>query len=414
MYAHQGSIQERGRRRRAAAALWALFALTTMLVALAVAVNAAWLGNLTQEMRSTADSAALAAAEELMSDEWLRTGQPGIAALLEQSRERAAEYAALNRVLGRPLLLDISNPASGDVVFGQTVGGVPSGFLAADLSNPSALVLNEVNTTAVTAKRLRSRNTGVPVLLGGLMARPSMDMAVSSLAYLDRDVYGFRARPGRPIPVVPLGVRSDPSGMDTGSWEYQIIARNGPDAYAYDPLSGVVNTPDLIPEIVLQLQLNPMGTATDSTVAILTLGSGNVATQITGGITEDELAATSGVLALDATHTLDVPGTRLGPADGSGEYNAIRDALLSLIGTGEARIWPLVSDVNDLGGTATINAFVVARVMEVVEPSLPTDPLQIRLQPSLLVVPYAMTDFARSGVSHLLPSPYLARPRVIR
>jgi hypothetical protein len=407
MLARQGSMRQR-KGRQAAASIWALVTLTTMLVALAVAVNAAWLGTATQEMRTAADAAGLAAADELVDDAWLQTGQPGVAALLQAARNRAVEYAALNRVLGTPQLLDISDPDEGDVRFGATVAGDPSTFTLANLSNPTALTLQDVNTTAVLTRRVRSRGTGIPMLFGGLLARGQLDMIVTSLTYLDRDVYGFRARTARPIPLVPLGILSS-------SWDNDILNRNGPDAFGVAPGGGVVNSPDGIPELVLELQLQLMGVAASSTVALLTIGTGDRDTQISGGVTESDLMATQGVFALGPTNTLTVPATRLGPTDPSTDYTNLVSSLQALATTGEPRIWNLLSSVNDLGGTATLNAFVVARVMEVVEPADPNmDPLRIRVQPSLLVVPQALTDAARSGVAHLLPSPYLARPRIIR
>ena len=36
------------------------------------------------------------------------------------------------------------------------------------------------------------------------------------------------------VPLVPLGIRSDPTGADPLSWENQIINRNGPDEFAFD------------------------------------------------------------------------------------------------------------------------------------------------------------------------------------
>src|SRR4051794_24335937 len=103
MLAHQGWT--RGRTRRAAAALWALFAMTTMLVALAVALNAGWLSTARLELQTATDAAALAASEQLVSDAWLRQGKPGVATLLQEAADAARDYAAMNRVLGRPLVL---------------------------------------------------------------------------------------------------------------------------------------------------------------------------------------------------------------------------------------------------------------------------------------------------------------------
>jgi hypothetical protein len=395
-------------RRPAAAAIWALFALTTMLAALALALNAGWLATGSQELRNSADAAALAAAGELVSDEWLRQGRPGVAELLARARESARDYAAANRTLGRPALLDIDDPNSGDLVFGSYSHGA---LVPADLSDPPALTLNQVNGVAVTGRRLRSRGTGVPILLGALVGRASVDMQTTSVAHLDRAVIGFRARPGHPIPLVPLGLRSDPTATDPKSWEHQVRDRNGPDAFRFDSATGFVPGADGIPEIDIELHLTPSGDPAQSNGALLTIGARPPAAQVTDGVTSDDLSATDGKLVLGAGNTLTLPGTGLGPAAGTGQYTQLRDAIAQLRLSRAVRIFPLVSNVNAGTGQATVNAFVAARVVRIEEPA--GGPLRVRLQPAMLAAPTAITDPARQGV-HLLPSDHLAKPRLVR
>src|SRR5262245_56251373 len=93
------------RRRRAWVSLWVLLSLTVMLAALALALNAGWLTTAAQELRGAADAAGLAAAGELVSDEWLRQGSPALAGVLQNGREAAVEFARANLVLGRRLAL---------------------------------------------------------------------------------------------------------------------------------------------------------------------------------------------------------------------------------------------------------------------------------------------------------------------
>jgi hypothetical protein len=377
-----------------------------MLSALALAVNAGWLSTAAAELRAAADAAALAAAGEVVSDEWLRLGQPGDAATLQAAGDRAREFAALNRVLGQPVDL---RPAT-DLALGAF--DASGAFVPADTSNPTTLTLDQVAAVAVTPRRQRSRGQGVPLLLGMLVLQPDTDLQAGVVARLDCDVIGFRARPGNPIPLVPLGLRSDPAGADPASWEYQVLGRHGPDDFRFDPSAGFVAGGDGIPEFDAQLQLAPSGDPAQSNAYLLRVGAGAPGLQVTAGVSDQDLAPLGGQLVLGANNLLALPGGALGPADGSADYVPLRDGLELLGQRGLVRVWPLVAGLDRGGSEARVNAVVAARVVLVQSP--PGGPLRVRLQPGMLSVPQAVTDAARRGAAYLLPSPYLARARLAR
>lgn len=397
--------------RRAASSLWALFSLPVLLVALALALNAGWFGLARQELTRGADAAALAATGELVSDEWLRLGGPGIGDLLARAKQRAIDLAALNRVLGRALQLQPDDPILPDLVFGS-FDPVTGAFTAADLIVPSSLTLDQVNSVAVFARRTEMRGEPIPVLLGPLVLRPTLDLQAGVVAYLDRDVIGFRALAHRPIPLVPLGIRSDPTSADPASWENQIVNRNGPDQFSYDTGLGFVAGPDGIPEIDVEVQLLPGGNPTLSNGYLVSIGTTPIAMQVTGGISADDLTATNGVLSLDANNQLLLPASALGPPQVSPAYTQLVNAFAQLRDSGAVRVFPLVSTANVPPADSFINAFVAARVVRIQEPV--GGPLRIRLQPAMLLEPKAITDPARRGSAHLLPSPYIARTRLVR
>ena len=66
----------------------------------------------------------------------------------------------------------------------------------------------------------------------------------------------------------------------------------------------------------------------------------------------------------------------------------------------------------DVNGTAHVTAFVAARVVRIQAPA--GGPLQVRLQPTMLSVPLALTDAAHAGSAYLVPSAYLARVKLVR
>src|SRR5262249_49351788 len=86
---------------------------------------------------------------------------------------------------------------------------------------------------------------------------------VSTTAYVDRDVVGFKVHGsshilkvgGNPaVPVVPFAVLSDWSMMPSDkSWEHNIIESGGADAYSLDSAGQPINGSDGIPEITVRL-----------------------------------------------------------------------------------------------------------------------------------------------------------------
>lgn len=400
------------RRRPAFAAVWLLVALLVLLVAMAVAINAGWLGHAHQQLHTAADAAALAAARELVSDEWLRAPPNQLTSLLTNASARASEYAGLNPVLGQPLALQIDDSPFSDVGYGTLDPLAPSTLVPIAQGDPSSWTLDTLDTVMVFAPRLRTRGTPIPLLLGGLTLRPTQDLRAVAIARLDRDVYGFRAGTSTAIPLVPLGIRSDP-GAGPASWEHEVRDRAGPDDWSVDPATGSVSSgADRIPEIVVELQLQPSGDPTASNGYLLTIGAGTLTSQITAGISRDDLAATAGTLALDAANQLALPGAALAPADGSLSLQLLRDQLTLLQQAGQPRVWPLVSQFDTASGTAVVTGFVAARVVAVETPA--GGPLRIRLQPAQMVVAQALTDAAHRSAASFIPSPYLARLRLAR
>lgn len=400
----------RSRRRPAAVSVWLLVVLLTLLAAMAVGVNAAWLGTAYEELRGSADAAALAAAGELVSDEWLRSPRTGVAALPTAAAARAVEYAAANPVLGRPLVLQTDPLLGADIAFGA-VDPAASLLTPIDPADPASWSLDTLSAVAVTARRVRSRGTAVPLLLGALVLRPTQDVQAVTVARLDRDVYGFRPGVTAPAPLVPIGVKSDLSA-GAGSWEHEVRDRLGPDDWTVDPATGAVSAGgDGIPEIDVELQLAPGGDPALSTAYLLTVGAGTTTTQITAGVTRDDLAATGGMITLDASNRLQLPGTAVGPADGPGALAAIRGRLEQLLG-GRPRVWPLVREFDAMTETAVVTGFIAARVVRVEVPA--GGPLRVRLQPAQLAVPQALTDPAHRSPASFIPSPYLARLRLAR
>ncbi len=403
----------RVQRREAFVAVWTLFVFLILLVALAAAVNSAWFAEGALELRRSADAAALASTQQLLSDEWLRSN-PDVAPLLEHVQHRAQEYAGFNLALGIPvqLLPNPTNDPNGDIVLGV---GSPGGMTAADVSDPNTLTLDQVDTVAIQARRLASRGNAVPVLLGPIVLLTSIDLQAVSTAKLDRAVIGFRPPYSQNIPLVPLGIRSNPSGADPQSWEFQIIQRNGPDQYRYVPGQGFEFDPagDGIPEITILLQPTG-GDPSKSNAYLLTIGTGSTQDQVDQGVSSTDLQDPDlqGQLVLDSNNQLTLPGSAVGSPDQTQPFSDLTNCQQGQGLCGGVRIWPLVNSLDPSSGEATVTGFVGARVVQVINP--PGGPLAIILQPGMLSVPSAVTDPSRIGAANvLLPNPYLAKIRLI-
>ena len=380
-------MRQRTCRRGGWVSLAALVLMTVLLAAMALAINAGWLGTARLDCQTTADAAVLAATARLIDDDWLRQPAPSRADLLLAVRQQAEEYAQRNRILGRPLSLLAEDVAIGSYDSNNL-------FVPAD----DTATLDQAEVVRVAARRLRERNQGVPIVFGALFLTPAVSVQAYAEARLERDLIGFRVRDTRPLPILPLGLR-------LSVWQSQILSGGGPDSDAFTPGIGFASGTDNLPEVELLLPLAPDGDLADGTGAVIALGNGDPYVQIANGVSVDDLAATQGVLRLDDNNELAVV-PMIGPMATTGDYVALLAGLEARRVSLRPWILPLLDD------TTHVVAFVAVRVVRVEETS--ADLLTIRLQPAMLAVPMALNDPTRRGTAALLPNPYLARPRLAR
>jgi hypothetical protein len=152
-----------------------------------------------------------------------------------------------------------------------------------------------------------------------------------------------------------------------------------------------------------------------SDACLLTIGATPLPVQVGGGVSEADLGGLGGQLVLGPTGTLTLTGTPVAPAFGSSDLSDVITALQELQAGGEARVWPLAQSCDQGTSTTVIHGFVVARVAEVIPPTLPIEPLRFRLQPAMRIVNTAVTDDTRlGGNAYLLPNPYVVKVRLVR
>jgi hypothetical protein len=394
--------------------------LLALLAIIAFAINYVRLWTIRVEMQGAADAAALAAANTLVGDDLLR-GDPGpLPALIQATSTQAIQFAADNLVQGQPFVLlpNPNNLADGDVVFGTLDQPRGSTFVvAANVNDPTNSALATVNAVQINAWLTRARGNAPSLLLGGLLGIASVDIHAVSAAMLDRDVVGLRPLGDQPLKLAPLALFSDPTGMDSRSWQYQVQEKNAPDAYRYDASTHMfVADPagDGLPEMPVVMAIDPSQESA-ANVSLLYLGfpdASGAGGQLTMGVTPDHLSTGGGQLLLGATdNRLTVPGSDVGPAAGSTELMAVQNGLEQLHASGEPRIWPLYCGL-DSSGQPILCGFVAARVVTVGGASGGT--FTFSLQPTMISTATAVTDARRRGVGGIaITNPYICKVRLV-
>jgi hypothetical protein len=415
-------LRSAARRRAGAVVAWLPLALLFVLLAFALAINVVRLWSIQEQLQVAADAAALAGADTLVGDDLLRGNSGPLPTLLQTASAQAIQYAASNLVQGQPFILlpNPTNDPTGDVVFGTHDKPRNSPFQPAtniqDNTNPA---LAGVNAVQVNAWLTKARGNAPGLVFAELIGLGSIDMHAVAAAMLDRDVIGFRPLFSQPLRLAPLALFSDPSGTDPRSWEYQIITKNAPDAYRYDPsVPGFVldSAGDGLPEFQAALALDP-SMAAAANVSVLYLGysdASGVGAELATGVTADQLSSLGGQLVLEALdNRLTVPGSGFGPAPGNADLTSLEQGLQQLQQSAEPVVWPLYCGF-DGSGQPILCGFVAARVVTVSGIAAGQPIFNFAVQPTMIATATAVTDASRRGVGGIaIVNPYICKVRLV-
>jgi hypothetical protein len=271
-------------------------ALLVVGAAMALVLDRLWIDAAALEMRTATEAAALAGAAGLANDDRLRSDFVP-AALAERVRDRAANVAAKNLVVGEPLQLDTSS--NSDILIGQLV----------DRDGRMTFLETESDARAVTVigRRTRSRSNPIALLMRDVSGRSDADLVVSSQASIDNRVVGVQPIDGAAAPLLPLAIlESDPAGLRRDTWVAQVEQREGADSWSFDAATHSVRPqPDGIPEIVLRsarlgADAQEQAAANVRCVDLGTrLGDRGVSLQVEYGISKLDLAPWGGSLRFD-------------------------------------------------------------------------------------------------------------------
>lgn len=398
-------------------AIWPLLlaCLALMLAGLALAVDSSLLWQARQELQVAADASALGAILELTDDQLLLKHPGDMESAVGRAVQVVGEIGYKHHVLGVPLHIETQNQTDIDVTFGYYDPAI-SGM------QPSQGNLDDpfLNAIEVTARRTRDRGTPVGLFFTRLFRLSSADVSATATAVIDRHIVGFRPIGQINVPLMPIALLSDPTGIDEDSWEAQIDkplsqGGGGLDQYAFDKTSkrwrsdgqnGAMG--DGLPEFTLQM---PIGEdAENANGMLLQIGVASPRTllkQIESGLSSLDLQDSQGQLELGWDGFLPMSEAAM-PVGRS--FESMIETLSVLQASGEARIWPLFvpaenNDEQAVSSAVMVRGFVVARIANIEK----TDTyLAITLQPTLLITGTALTKPAAAV------NQYLGKVKLVR
>jgi len=332
----------RRRNRRGSAIVLTAIALVPLLGIVALAVDWGRICVAKAELQRTADSAAMAAVWELVESK-----SPGsLVSPVEaesESRQVAAEYAALHTALGKALELQNAD--------------VEVGYLA----NPAAAELQLAtgdaklfNAVRVRVRRDAGSNGSIPMFFARVLGTETADTEASATAVFVDNVAGFKAPSnGQNLPILPFA-------LDAETWKSAVNGA-GSDQWRWDP-----QTEEFVPgsDGIPEFDLYPQATGSSGNRGTVNIGTranstSHIAGQIEHGVSKADLDYHGGELRFNEDQRLYLDGDPGISAGFKDELSAIR---------GEGRIVPVFSEVAGRGGNGVYNISEWAgiRIAEVV------------------------------------------------
>lgn len=384
-------------QRRGAIAVLAALMLVVVFAMVAFAVDVGYLVLARCEAQRTADAAAMAAAWELVNDDFY-VGE--VEDNHDAARVSAIQYAQLNKFGNATPTLDgnWTNSSSGDIVMGRLTN--PSD----PLSNLALGNSENYNAVRIKIRRTSRKNGEVPFFFANVLGVTSAAITAEATAAFMNDISGFRVtETSGNSSLMPFVIHED-------TWDdYLRHPGRFSDGYSYNESSDSVNSGgDGKPEIRMFAQGPPGNSGNNGNSGQLAPGNfgtvdiGNVNNsapdllrQIREGPSMADLNVHGGELSLDpVTNTVNLNGD-------TGMTVSMKDALAEIVG--QPRTIMLYREVVESGNNAnfTISGFVGVTVVNF---ALTGSDQHILIQPTTVVDRTAIsTDI--EGTSHYVSQP---------
>lgn len=228
---------------------------------IALVLDQLWLSSAQSELQTSANAAALAAAQKLASEELLKS-EFDSEVWADAVRQTAADVAARNLAVGQPVF--VSTEPSKDVRLGRPV--------IDDLTGQETYIETDFHPSSVIVTAHRDRESGNPVSLfmPYLTAQPYGDVLASSEASISNQIRAVRPLDHANIPAWPIAIL-EKDGDVLDDWNTAIETALGHDNFGWDETEKVITEgPDGLPEMVLKTGPNNE----PGNVQIVDLGTG--------------------------------------------------------------------------------------------------------------------------------------------
>jgi Flp pilus assembly protein TadG len=341
----------------------------------ALAVDTSMIAVARSQLSTAADSAALAGAVQLATENRVR-GATTLHAEMTAANSQAVSFAQANKALGAiPVLsTNATNASSGQIVVGYIDLTNPQSTL-----NSSSAVTSSFNSVQVTLDRDSTHGGPVPTIFGQVLGFHGANVTVSSTASAQAfSIKGFKANGNFNANLLPIV-------LDKATWQ-AMMAKTTTDQYTYNVATNTVTSG---PDGITESQLYPVKNGSPGNWGTINIGVSNnstsvISAQIRYGITPAQLATyPNSTIALD---------TSLSPqsitfSGNPGISAGIKDDLTSIIGK------PVVVPIYDTNGGNGNNAwyrviaFQPARILYV---NFQGNPKYVIIQPCLVNDPTAL------------------------
>ena len=308
---------------------------------LASAVDLGYLYVAQAELQHAADSAAIAAAWELV-DEDVVSQDDCRWYTCYNAFSKAEQFVYLNTVGGDAPVISYDD--------------VTLGYMADPTDPNSQLVCSDpsnYNAVQVRVRRTTDMNGELPLFFARVIGRDSAALEAEATAAILRNIGGFRA------PDADTNLDILPFALDEETWN-EMLAGCADDDWHWDSEIKQITSGG---DGVLEVNLFPQDTGAPGNRGTVDIGGNNnstndIARQIVEGVSQEDLDHIGGSLELDANGELILNGD-------TGISAGVKDELESI--KGEPRIIPIFRDVSGPGNNAmyTIVQFAGVRIMDV-------------------------------------------------
>jgi len=340
----------------------------------ALAVDTAVLATARAQLKTVADSAALAGAIQLADNARVQ-GSMSLTTETTNAMSRAQTAGQANTVLGKSavLLSNSGNSATGDMVVGY-FNPATHAWTAPPLSDQRL-----TNAVLVNAIRASDHTATVPTLFAGWFGFHGTTMTITSVAMAQNyPIAGFKSVNNQSANLLPIV-------LDQTTFN-AMMAGTTQDQYTYNPATKTVTSgPDGITESVLF----PVGSGNPGNWGLVNIGTSDngtstISAQIQYGITPAQLATfPNSTIQLDTTLT--PPSITF--SGNPGIKAGIKSAVDAIIGN------PVTIPIYDTSGGNGNNAWfhvIAFAAVRVMDSSFQGNPKYVIVQPALVFDPTAI------------------------